>query len=89
MKLRYEFKFEQVGDDIAAVPMREDNSLPGFILQLNNSGAEILKYIAESDSPDEVLVKLAEDYPDDDRNDIEQKFRGFINKLTEEGILEH
>jgi len=87
MKLKYEFEMVEIGDELSAVPVGDNADEFHAVVQLNDVGAKMLKYIAESQSPEEVLQKLITDYPNDDRDDIAQKLCGFLNQLILEGIL--
>lgn len=87
MKLKYKFETVDMGDEVCAVPVGDNCGDFHGVLQLNSSGARMLGYIAECETPDEVLAKLADDYPDGDINEIKESLNGFIKQLTEEGLL--
>ncbi len=87
MKLRYTFEIMDMGEEMCAVPVGDNCQQMHGILQLNDVGAKMLKYIAESKTPEEVHEKLCADYPEDDKNDIGQKLCNFLNRLIAEGIL--
>ena len=88
MKLKYNFELLEIGDEVSAVPMADDYCEVRMILQLNDTGGKIIKYISESETPEEVLEKLVKDYPDDDRDDISRKLNRFMDRLVEENLLE-
>ena len=73
--------------EICAVPVGENSDRLHGVLQLNDVAAKMLGYIAESETPKEVLEKLCADYPKDDKNDIGQKLCGFLNRLAKENLL--
>lgn len=88
MKLKYEFEIMEIEEGvIGAVPVDENGAGFKAVLQLNDVAAKMLKYIAESETPEEVHKKLCSDYPNDDINDIGQKLCDFLNQLVREGVL--
>ena len=87
MKLRYEFEIVEIADEICAVPVGENSDQLHAVLKLNDVGAKMLKYIAESETPEQVHAKLCADYPEDDKVDIGQKLCDFLNQLVKERLL--
>lgn len=87
MKLKYKFEIMNMAEQIYAVPVGEGSEQLHGMLQLNDVGARMLKYIAESETPEEAHEKLCADFPEDDRKDIGQKLCDFLNRLVHEGLL--
>ena len=87
MNLKYQFEIVEMPDEVCAVPVGENAQDFRAVLQLNDVAARMLDYMGKYDTPEEVFAKLCEDYPEDDKNDIAQKFCDFLNQLTREGIL--
>ena len=87
MKLKYTFEIVEIADELCAVPVGDNSENLHAVLQLNDVAAKMLKYIAESETPEEVHEKLCADYPEDDKADIGQKLCDFLNQLVREGLL--
>lgn len=87
MKLRYQFEIVDIAGEVCAVPVGENSEQLHGVLQLNDVGAKMLQYIAESETPEEVHAKLCADYPEDDKSDIGQKLCDFLNQLLKEKLL--
>jgi len=87
VKMKYTFEIMDMGDVQCAVPVGSSSQKLHAVLQLNDVGAKMLKYIAENDTPEAVFEKLCADFPEDDREDIGQKLCDFLNQLTKEGLL--
>ena len=88
MKLKYTFEIVEIADELCAVPVGENSEKLHAVLQINDVAAKMLKYIAESKTPEEVHKKLCADYPEDDKADIGQKLCDFLNQLVREGLLQ-
>ena len=87
MKLKYEFEIVDIAGEMCAVPVGENSDQLHAVLQLNDVAAKMLKYIAESETPEQVHEKLCADYPEDDKADIGRKLCDFLNQLLKEGLL--
>lgn len=87
MKLKYDFEIVDMGDEICAVPVGDNAEDFHGVLQLNDVAAKMLTYIKEYDTPEEAFAKLQEDYPEDEKLDIANKFCDFLNQITHEGFL--
>lgn len=88
MKLRYDFKYVDMGDMIAAVPIVSGDELHHLMLRLNRDGAEMLQAVQESATPEDALGRLCRQNPDMDRDELGQSLCDFLNQLIAEGILE-
>ena len=87
MKLKYQFEIVEMPDEVCAVPVGDGAEEFHGVLQLNDEAAKMLGYMGECDTPEQVLQKLCEDFPEDDRIDIAHKLCDFLNQLTREGLL--
>ena len=87
MKLKYQFEIVEMPEDICAVPVGDNSEEFRGVLQLNSVSAKMLGYMGKYDTPEEVHQKLCEDYPEDDRTEVANKFCDFMNMLTKEGLL--
>ena len=67
MKLKYTFEIVEIADELCAVPVGDNSENLHAVLQLNDVAAKMLKYIAESETPEEVHEKLCADYPEDEK----------------------
>lgn len=87
MKLRFEFEIVDTGDGFSAIPVGEGSEKFPAMLQLNEVGAKMFRYIGECETPEEVHKKLCADYPDDDKNTIAEELCKFLNRLVKAGLL--
>lgn len=87
MKLRYEFIITDMGGEFDAVPVGDNASEFHGMLRLDETAADVLGMIKDDITPNELLEKLVEKYPDTPRDDIGNRLAGFMNKLIGEGIL--
>ena len=78
MKLKYEFEIVDMGDEVCAVPVRDNADEFHGVLTLNDVAAKMLEYIAQYDTPEQVHARLCDDYPDEDRREVGQKFCDFL-----------
>ena len=87
MKIKEGFVLRTVmGNNVAVATKEASKSFRGMI-QLNNSAADIWKFIEEGLSQDEICAKMQEKYDTDPKN-IRDDVKHVIEVLSENGILE-
>ena len=64
MRLAVEMAVMEMDGEWSAVAVGEDSAKFHGMLRLNESGAEIIKLLADDTTPEEVHQKLCEKYPD-------------------------
>ena len=88
MRLKYNFEFIEMDDELVAVPVGDNaNEFHGMI-KINDVTKEMLELIKESNKPEEVLDKLLKNHPEEKKNELGQYLCDFLNTLIKEGILE-
>ena len=87
MKLAVEMAVMEMDGEWSAVAVGEDSAKFHGMLRLNESGAEIIKLLAEETTPEEVHRALCEKFPDSDVDEIGHMLADFLNQLLREGLL--
>ena len=87
MRLAVEMVVMEMDGEWSAVAVGEDSAKFHGMLRLNDSGAEIIKLLAEDTTPEEVHQKLCEKYPDSTRDELGHMLADFLNQLLKEGLL--
>jgi len=88
MKLKYDFEIMNVGDSIVAVPVGENANQLRAMITLSPDSKEVLEVMKDSDNPEDLLKKLLELHPEEEKNELAQQLCDFLNKLIKEGLLE-
>lgn len=57
------------------------------VVNLNEVAAQMMKYISESSTPEEVHQKLCMDYPEDDPREVGENLCEFLNWLVQQRLL--
>ena len=87
MKLAVEMAVMNMGSDWTAVAVGEDSDKFHGMLRLNETGAEIIKLLAEDTTPEAVHKALCEKYPESSVDEIGHMLADFLNQLVREGLL--
>ena len=87
MRLAVEMAVLEMDGEWSAVAVGEDSAKFHGMLRLNESGAEIIKMLAEDTTPEKVHKALCEKYPDSTVDEIGHMLADFLNQLLKEGLL--
>lgn len=87
MKLVFNFEIMELDGEWLAVPVGDEAERFHGVVNLNEEGAKMLKYIAASSTPEEVHQKLCKDYPDDDPKEVGENLCEFLNWLLKQRLL--
>lgn len=87
MRLAVEMAVMEMDGEWSAVAVGEDSAKFHGMLRLNESGAEIIKLLADDTTPEEVHQKLCEKYTDSTRDELGHMLADFLNQLLKEGLL--
>ena len=85
MKLKYEMRMLNFGDDIAAVPLYCEEEFRG-VLQFNESAAAILKLLERETDEDTIVAELKKEYNADDET-LRRNVRSVVEKLRASRLL--
>ena len=87
MKLKYDFVFQPLGDIVAAVSVGDGAQDYSGVIQLNETGAEIMQMMLKDTTVDEMVAILKKEYeaPDDM---LRQAVEDLIVKLRQEKVLD-
>lgn len=88
MKLKYEFSYIDVDDEVAAVPVGDNAGEFHGMLTINDTAKEVLELIKMYDTPEQLHKELCRRHPEEDFNEVGVKLCDFLNNLVREGILE-
>ena len=88
MKLAVEMAVMELDGEWNAVAVGEDSSKFHGMLRLNESGAEIIKLLAEDTTPEAVHKALCENHPESSLDEIGHMLADFLNQLLKEGLLQ-
>ena len=84
MRLNNDFLIHDTGNGEMLIPVGEETKKFHGVIKLNATGAEIVHLLEENDlSLEELLKHFYEEYPEEDKNNIEEAVTAFINKLRE------
>lgn len=87
MKLRYNFVFQPLHAMTLAITVGDDvDAFPG-IIQLNETGAEIMQMFRQDQTVDAVVSHMMEQYEADEA-DIRQAVDDIVSMLREKDLLE-
>ena len=87
MKLAVEMAVMELDGEWNAVAVGEDSTKFHGMLRLNESGAEIIKLLAEETTVEKVHKTLCEKHPESDPDEIEKMLSDFLDQLFKEGLL--
>ena len=88
MKLKYDLELMEIGEEFVAVDAKTGTERFQGMIRMNQEGAEMLRAVQGSASPEEALDRLCRQYPDIEREELGQELCDFLNRLLKEGILE-
>ena len=87
MKLRYNFVFQPLHAVTLAITVGDDvDAFPG-IIQLNETGAEIMQMFRQDQTASAVVSRMMEQYEADEA-DIRQAVDDIVSMLREKDLLE-
>ena len=86
MKLKYEFETTELGDEIIAVPVGDNARDFGGVINLNDSGAAILKLLQKDTTVEQIVSSLLEEY-EGTKEEMTAFVEKFIDKLRREELL--
>lgn len=86
MKLRYKFIYQPVGDVTLAIAVGEDAKDYNGIVNLNETGIEIMKYFENDMTVDEVVGRLQQEY-DADEPTLRKAVEEIVKKLEKDNLL--
>lgn len=86
MKLKYNFAIQKVTDFWAAVPVGRDARLYNGVISLNETARDMMEFLREDISEDELVQKMMAEYPVDEAT-LRQDVTDFLNKLREANVL--
>lgn len=86
MKLKYEFSVNQVCGVWCAVAVGQSASKFSGVISLNETAADMMKYLSEEISEDELVQKMLAEY-DVPEDDLRRDVQTFIEKLKVQNVL--
>lgn len=86
MKLKYEFAISNVCGAWCAVPVGKSANQYHGVISLNESAADMMKYLKEDISEEELVQKMLADY-DVPEQVLRKDVHDFIEKLKAENVL--
>lgn len=86
MKLKYEFSVNQVCGVWCAVAVGQSASKFSGVITLNETAADMMKYLSEEISEDELVQKMLAEY-DVPEDDLRRDVQTFIEKLKVQNVL--
>ena len=92
MRLRYSFRFQQIGDTWLGTAVGQNAHLFNGVLQLNEVGHFIVSRLATSDIPDDLVItsladQLTKEYAVDSAT-AQSAIINVLDYLREEGVLD-
>lgn len=86
MKLKYDFSVNQVCGVWCAVAVGQSASKFSGVISLNETAADMMKYLSEEISEDELVQKMLAEY-DVPEADLRRDVQAFIEKLKAQNVL--
>lgn len=86
MKLKYEFSYVDIADEITAVPIAADNSFNGVIV-INETMKDIMELLAKDTTEEEIVEALLEMYQDVTKEELEEKVHELCQSLDDDGLI--
>lgn len=87
MKIKYTFEKMELDGDIMAVPVGDGAKDFSAMLRLNETAADILDFLIEETTEEEIVNELLKIY-EGDRDEIAAYVHEYIGTLIEAGIIE-
>ncbi|GEM_PF-2232573 len=87
MKLCFDLEIVEMGGSFSAVPIGDAVDEFHGVVQLNDTGAEILQLIMEHDTPEAVYTVLCKNHPESDPGELGRQLCDFLNELVREELL--
>ena len=86
MKLKYRFEIITIGDKLQMIPVGS-RTFNG-VLTVNETMKDIMGFLAENRTEDEVVSAMLDKYADVSREEITATVRDICSGLQREGLLE-
>lgn len=86
MKLKYDFAISQVCGAWCAVPVGKSANLYKGVISLNESSADIMKFLKEDITEEELVQKMLQEY-DVEEQELRMDIHNFIEQLKAENVL--
>ena len=86
MKLKYAFDIAKLGDEVYAVPIRNDPADFKGVLKLNSSAVSIVKLLREETTVEQLVSSLMEEY-DASREELTPHVERILQMLRDENLL--
>lgn len=87
MRLKCDFEFVDMGDEIIAVPIGKGAEEIRGILKMNAEGQEIVDLLKKGKTEEQIVDALADRY-ENDRDNLSGYVHGIMNKLRSAGLIE-
>ena len=88
MKLKYEFEYIEIGDEINAVPVGDSAEKFHGIVRTSESAREIMKMLEKENDEDSIVKSLSEKYTGSSKNEIGEHVHTFLQELKDAGLVE-
>lgn len=88
MKLRCKFEYVKIDDRQVAVPVDADEKCYKGMISMTEDSKEVMDLINECKNPNELIDKLLEKHPEEDRNSLTKRICDFLNVLIDKGLLD-
>lgn len=83
MRLKYQFEIMELNDQIIAVPIGEEASQFKGVVQLNETGAAIFRFLEEGLTEEQIVEALFREYDcprEQLASDVNKILTGFVDK---------
>ena len=87
MRLKCDFEFVDMGDEIIAVPVGNGAEQIRGVLKMNHEGQEIVELLKRGNSEEQIVDALAAKY-ENDRDTLLGYVHVTLSKLQEAGLIE-
>lgn len=87
MKLKYSFVFQPLHTLTLAITVGDDSKVFPGVIQLNDTGAEIMQLFRKNMTVDDAVTHMMSEY-DADEVDIRNAVEGIVSMLKEKELLE-
>ena len=88
MKLKYDVFVSELGGSYVGVIVGNGFREHRGLLKMNGTGASILRKLRREISGEELIAAMAEEYPAETEETVENVVKGFVQKLTDAGLIE-
>ena len=88
MKLKYKFIINDVADQKVAVAVGEGLTKFNGFIKMNDVGAAIFSKLADDITMEDLISKMAAEYPDEPAETVDRCVKEFVEKLKASDIVE-